>query len=371
MIDSIHQRIHVKLLLTLLVTLGLDSQNLLGELKVATSHKYTPQWLLGSCLDVVLLHGKLHLVVSLLLCSTIRAEFESQMAEPLHWYMGTIWKLFVQPAPFCAAAAQTSCLASDRSVHFFVAAMIAGCARQTLSQAVRRGVIAPCYAPLLSQQRWLHQSSPRFNVACTPGVPVMFTTIYDKPGYDDYLELEWDEMPRDEFGVPAHIPPELSTTIRHTYYIPPQYFPFLKKLGDDTPELKPWMDKLMNGEMTFDDYEEMFYQFAKPLKIHRPLIPMPYRNLTANHASTPSMWEMKKSPEMLWEGAWLSFRQRVLGDYTSRHYFRDFIGGMGVGVFLAWAARRHVFASGPKTVPVKATFFVWAEWGGAITSFFS
>ena len=27
------------------------------------------------------------------------------------------------------------------------------------------------------------------------------------------------------------------------------------------------MDKLINGEMTFDDYEEMFYQFAKPLKI--------------------------------------------------------------------------------------------------------
>ena len=26
------------------------------------------------------------------------------------------------------------------------------------------------------------------------------------------------------------------------------------------------MDKLINGEMTFDDYEEMFYQFAKPLK---------------------------------------------------------------------------------------------------------
>ena len=23
------------------------------------------------------------------------------------------------------------------------------------------------------------------------------------------------------------------------YYIPPQYYPFLKKLGDDTPELKP------------------------------------------------------------------------------------------------------------------------------------
>lgn len=26
------------------------------------------------------------------------------------------------------------------------------------------------------------------------------------------------------------------------------------------------MDKLINGELTFDDYEEMFYQFAKPLK---------------------------------------------------------------------------------------------------------
>ena len=81
------------------------------------------------------------------------------------------------------------------------------------------------------------------------------------------------------------------------------------------------MDKLINGEMTFDDYEEMFYQFAKPLKsfgctwqtrasvglrhalrfvalrIHRPLIPMPYR--TAE--------EMKKSEEVAWEGAWLSF----------------------------------------------------------------
>ena len=32
----------------------------------------------------------------------------------------------------------------------------------------------------------------------------------------------WKVMPRDEFGVPAHIPPELSTTIRHTYYVPPQ-----------------------------------------------------------------------------------------------------------------------------------------------------
>ena len=102
----------------------------------------------------------------------------------------------------------------------------------------------------------------------------MYTTVYDKPNWETDLELEWDVMPRDEFGVPAHIPPEISTTIRHTllrsacdllkaclpswpllfcrflgdllqfaseflrYYIPPQYYPFLKKLGDDTPELK-------------------------------------------------------------------------------------------------------------------------------------
>merc|ERR1711971_732512 len=78
---------------------------------------------------------------------------------------------------------------------------------------------------------------------------------------------------------------------------------------------KPFTDKLMNGEMTFDDYKEMFYTFAKPLKIHRPLIPMPYR--TAE--------EVARSDEVAWEGAWLSFRQRVLGDYTSRQYLRDMI----------------------------------------------
>merc|ERR1712124_165360 len=88
---------------------------------------------------------------------------------------------------------------------------------------------------------------------------------------------EYEVMPRDEFGVPAHIPPELSTEIKHTYYVPPQYYPFLKKLGDDTPELKPFMDKLINGEMTYDDYEHMFYHFAKPLKIYRSMIPVPYR----------------------------------------------------------------------------------------------
>ncbi|CAK0894615.1 unnamed protein product, partial [Prorocentrum cordatum] len=102
-----------------------------------------------------------------------------------------------------------------------------------------------------------HASPMLRNTAVNPGWPVMYAIIYDKPGWDPELELEYDVMPRDEFGVPAHIPQELSTTIRHTYYIPPQYYPFLQKLGHDTPELKPYMDKLMNGEMTFDDYEEL------------------------------------------------------------------------------------------------------------------
>merc|ERR1712107_604782 len=176
------------------------------------------------------------------------------------------------------------------------------------------------------QQRGICKTRPCQNTCINPGWPVMWHITYDKPDWDPEMELEYDVMPRDEFGVPAHIPPELSTTIRHTYYIPPQYYPFLKKLGDDTPELKPYTDKLMNGEMTFDDYEEMFYAFAKPLKIHRPQIRMPYR--TAE--------EIQKQDEIAWEGAWLSFRQRVLGDYTSRHYLSDFMAGMALGLFFAW-----------------------------------
>lgn len=45
---------------------------------------------------------------------------------------------------------------------------------------------------------------------------------FDGKGLKELLDTSahvlarWDEMPRDEFGVPAHIPPELSTTIRHT-----------------------------------------------------------------------------------------------------------------------------------------------------------
>jgi len=181
-------------------------------------------------------------------------------------------------------------------------------------------------APATAQVRQLHHSAPRHHTAVNPGWPVMYSISYDKPGWDTDMELEYDVMPRDEFGVPAHIPPEVSTTIKHTYYVPPQYYPFLKKLGDDTPELKPWTDKLINGELTFDDYEEMFYTFAKPLRIHRPRIPMPFR--TAE--------EVENEAQVFWESAWYSFRQRVVGDYQSRHYLREFCVGMALGFFFAW-----------------------------------
>mmetsp|Transcript_4088 Transcript_4088/g.9694 ORF Transcript_4088/g.9694 Transcript_4088/m.9694 type:complete len:235 (-) Transcript_4088:186-890(-) len=197
-------------------------------------------------------------------------------------------------------------------------------------------------APRMAQQRFVQTSALRRHQAVNPGWPVMYSITYDKPGWDPEMELEYDVMPRDEFGVPAHIPPELSTTIRHTYYVPPQYYPFLKKLGDDTPELKPYMDKLMNGELTFDDYEEMFYLFAKPLKIHRPRIAMPYR--TAE--------EMKKSEEVYWEGAWLSFRQRVLGDYFSRHYLRDMVASLAAGIYLA-----YIFIEGHRQYRVDMKLF--------------
>mmetsp|Transcript_13764 Transcript_13764/g.20279 ORF Transcript_13764/g.20279 Transcript_13764/m.20279 type:complete len:249 (+) Transcript_13764:3-749(+) len=176
------------------------------------------------------------------------------------------------------------------------------------------------------QQRHIHYSPARLHAGNTPGWPVLYQIAYDKPGWNTDLELEYEVMPRDAFGVPAHIPPEVSTTIRHTYYVPPQYYPFLKKLGDDTPELKPYMDKLINGEMTFDDYEEMFYAFAKPLKISRKHIPMPYRTEA----------EIKNEAVVAWEGAWLSFRQRVMGDYISQHNLRDFIVGMALGLYVAW-----------------------------------
>lgn len=159
------------------------------------------------------------------------------------------------------------------------------------------------------------------------GYPFVWLTLNDKGiHWDPFFARDYDVMTRDEWGVPASIPPELSTQIKHTYHVPPQYYPFLKKLGDDDPALKPYMDRLINGEMTFDDYEEMFYKFAVPFKITRSRIPMPYR----------SPQEMANEEEVAWESAWLAFRQRILGDYTSQHYFRDMIGGLAFGFYVAY-----------------------------------
>ncbi|CDJ47269.1 Chromosome II, complete genome, related [Eimeria brunetti] len=135
-----------------------------------------------------------------------------------------------------------------------------------------------------------------------PGYPMLFDFKYDRPTWQPLWEDEHEEIPRDGFGVPAHIPPEVSTKIKHVLYVPPQFFPFLKRLGDDTAELEPYMIKLIKGQMTFADYEEMFYKFAKPAKIYRRQIPAPYRTKE----------EMQKQQEVAWEGAWLSYRQRVL-----------------------------------------------------------
>lgn len=156
------------------------------------------------------------------------------------------------------------------------------------------------------------------------GTPLSFIITFDDPRWDPEADIEYEMVPRDVYGCPATVPPELSTQIAHTYYVPPAYFPFLKKLGDDTPELKPYTDKLINGQMTFDDYEEMFYLFAKPLRIHRSQIPKPYRTDA----------ELAREDEVAWEGAWLSFRQRVMGDYYAKHHLRDMLFGISLGAFL-------------------------------------
>lgn len=158
------------------------------------------------------------------------------------------------------------------------------------------------------------------------GYPMMYIVTYDKPSWQPLWEEEYEVMPRDEFGVPASIPPEVSTTIKHVYYPPPQFYPFFKKLGDDTPELKSYMHKLIQGKLTFDDYEEMFYKFAKPLKIYRKQIAMPYR----------SPEEQLKTDEVNWESAWLSYRQRVLGDFNVHMYLREYILGCLIGIYFMW-----------------------------------
>ncbi|CAG9479296.1 conserved Plasmodium protein, unknown function [Plasmodium vivax] len=158
------------------------------------------------------------------------------------------------------------------------------------------------------------------------GYPMMFIVTYDRPSWQPFWENEYEVIPRDEFGVPASIPPEVSTQIKHTYYVPPQFYTFLKKLGDDTEELKPYMTKLIRGEFTYDDYQEMFYKFAKPLKIFRNKIALPYR--TAE--------EMAREEEMKWESAWYTYRQKMLAEYNVTMCLREFILYMTVGLYFAY-----------------------------------
>jgi len=171
-----------------------------------------------------------------------------------------------------------------------------------------------------AQNRALHVSAPAH---IKSGMPVIVNVQWDDKDYNPDMAIEYEMIPRDEFGVPAHIPPEVSTQIKHTYFVPPQYYPWLKKLGDDTPELKPYMDKLIAGDLTFHDYEEMFYAFSKPLKIQRDRIPVPYRTEA----------EIAREAEVAWEGAWLSFRQRVKGDYMFRFLCRDMVTGLLIGLY--------------------------------------
>jgi len=172
------------------------------------------------------------------------------------------------------------------------------------------------------QRLALHTSSLRSNIYRRPGFPTFFAITADNPFYPERI-LEYEIMPRDDFGVPAHIPPDLSTVIQHTYYVPLQYYPFLKKLGDDSPEIKPWMDKLINGQLTFAEYEEMFYKNSKPLKVFRNRIPMPYRTEK----------EIAYNAEVEWESKWLSFRQRVFAEYCTRYVFRDYTFSLLLALF--------------------------------------
>ncbi|KAK2195921.1 hypothetical protein BdWA1_002519 [Babesia duncani] len=158
------------------------------------------------------------------------------------------------------------------------------------------------------------------------GWPILIAANTTQPMWQEYHWGDTSTIPRDGYGCPATFPPEVSTQILHTYRLPPQFYPFLKKLADDTPELAPYMHKLINGMFTNHDYEEMFYKFAKPLKIYRKLIPKPFRTLE----------EQGKEDEVSYESAWLSFRQRVAAEFNVAINLREYVLGMFFGVYFAY-----------------------------------
>ncbi|UKJ88648.2 hypothetical protein MACJ_001892 [Theileria orientalis] len=158
------------------------------------------------------------------------------------------------------------------------------------------------------------------------GWPIMIAVNSTQPMWQSYVSQDQTVIPRDGYGCLATFPPEVSTRILHTFRLPPQFYPFLKKLGDDTPSLKPYMDKLIMGLFTNHDYEEMFYKFAKPLKIYRKLIPKPYRTVE----------EQSKEAEVSWESSWLTYRQKVVAEYNMGAYLREYILGMLISFYFAY-----------------------------------
>ncbi|EDO07661.2 putative integral membrane protein [Babesia bovis T2Bo] len=158
------------------------------------------------------------------------------------------------------------------------------------------------------------------------GWPILVATNTTQPMWQSYTWGEHSVIPRDGYGCPGTFPPEVSTKIKHTFRLPPQFYPFLKKLGDDTPELKPYMDRLISGKFTNQDYEEMFYKFAKPLKIYRKLIPKPFR--TAE--------EQANEARVSWESAWVTYRQKMAGEYNVVICIREYITGLLVAFYAAY-----------------------------------
>jgi hypothetical protein len=195
--------------------------------------------------------------------------------------------------------------------------------RSVCSSVVRRNKMTP-KGPLM----WDGQQYPHVTSSDTGPYrwPQMIVGSYDPHTFDPMADIEdHTQIPRDGFGVPAHIPPEIALQIKHTFQVPPIYFPWIKKLGEDTAELKPYCDKLIKGELTFEEYEDMFYSFAKPLKVHRSEIPQPYR--TAE--------EVKLEDFGKWNAAWEAYRQRLRGDLHTKYYLRNLALGGIFGLFVA------------------------------------
>lgn len=52
--------------------------------------------------------------------------------------------------------------------------------------------------------------------------------------------------------------------------------------------------------------------------------------------------EIAREAEVAWEGAWLSFRQRVKGDYMLRYLLRDMVTSLVVGAYFGYVYLQYV-----------------------------